>query len=196
MQQATQQNSEKPKPTCHCCKKQGRYRKQCHQLKREKDQAQNNTNCADKNNKKNGKQANSNSNKKFSNNTNANNTNNPGKRRPRPIYLPCETCGKTNHSTEKYYVGANAANRPSTRKRTGRTQPSPTEKCPEEPRWKCSSCSPNFKLETPRFYSGAACDRPETTEILKLPPIPEVVWQQPSEISTNQSNFKLLLSLQ
>ena len=30
----------------------------------------------------------------------------------------------------------------------------------------------------PRPHSGAAIDRPETTE---LPPIPEVVWQQPQE---------------
>ena len=28
------------------------------------------------------------------------------------LYPPCETCGKTNHSTERCYVGANAANRP------------------------------------------------------------------------------------
>ena len=32
----------------------------------------------------------------------------------------------------------------------------------------------------PRIHSGAAIDRPETTQ-LKLPPIPEVVWQQPQE---------------
>ena len=32
----------------------------------------------------------------------------------------------------------------------------------------------------PRLQSGAAIDRPETT-YLKLPPIPEVVWQQPHE---------------
>ena len=32
----------------------------------------------------------------------------------------------------------------------------------------------------PRIHSGAAIDRPETTH-LKLPPIPEVVWQQPQE---------------
>ena len=32
----------------------------------------------------------------------------------------------------------------------------------------------------PRLHSGAAIDRPETTH-LKLPPIPEVVWQQPQE---------------
>ena len=28
------------------------------------------------------------------------------------LYPPCETCGKTNHSTDRCYVGANAANRP------------------------------------------------------------------------------------
>ena len=58
-QQATQQNSEKPKPTCHHCKKLGHYRNQCRQLKREKDQARNNTNSADNNNG--GGQTNSNS---------------------------------------------------------------------------------------------------------------------------------------
>ena len=40
----------------------------------------------------------------------------------------------------------------------------------------------------PRLYSGAACDRPET-KISKLPPIPEVVWQQPIENVTNQDNI-------
>ena len=33
-------------------------------------------------------------------------------RKFRALYLPCETCGKTNHSTERCYVGANALNRP------------------------------------------------------------------------------------
>ena len=33
-------------------------------------------------------------------------------RNSRTLYPTCETCGKTNHSTERYYVGANAANRP------------------------------------------------------------------------------------
>ena len=32
----------------------------------------------------------------------------------------------------------------------------------------------------PHLYSGAAIDRPETTHTT-LPPIPEVVWQQPQE---------------
>ena len=39
---------------------------------------------------------------------------------------------------------------------------------------------PKFKLTMPRLHSGAAIDRPETTK-LKLPPIAEVVWQQPQE---------------
>ena len=33
-------------------------------------------------------------------------------RKSRTLYPPCETCGKTNHSTERCYAGANAANRP------------------------------------------------------------------------------------
>ena len=33
-------------------------------------------------------------------------------RKFRTLYPPCETCGKTNHSTKRCYVGANAANRP------------------------------------------------------------------------------------
>ena len=40
----------------------------------------------------------------------------------------------------------------------------------------------------PRLHSGAACDRPETNEISKLPPIPEFVWQQRTEIVTDQFN--------
>ena len=47
----------------------------------------------------------------------ANNTSNREDRRPRPVYLTCETCGKTNHSTEKCYFGAEAANRLPPRKR-------------------------------------------------------------------------------
>ena len=41
----------------------------------------------------------------------------------------------------------------------------------------------------PRLHSGAAIDRPVTNEIPNLPPIPEVVWQQPTENVTNQDNL-------
>ena len=99
-QQAPQQNSEQPKPTCYHCKKPGHNQNQCRQLKREKDQTRNNTNSAINNNGN--AQTNSNPNKKLSNNTKANNTNIQRDRRVRPVFPPCETCGRTNHSTEKY----------------------------------------------------------------------------------------------
>ena len=109
-QQAPQQNSKKHKPTCHHCKKPGHYENQCRQLKREKNQARGNTNSANNNNGS--AQTNSNHNNKVANNTKANNLNIQKDRRPRPVFPFCETCGRTNHSTEKCYLGANAANRP------------------------------------------------------------------------------------
>ena len=64
----------------------------------------------DNNNNIDSGQTNSNSNNKFPNNTNGNNTNNHKDRRPKHVYSPCEACGKSNHSTEKYYLGEKAAN--------------------------------------------------------------------------------------
>ena len=96
-QQAPQQNSDKPKPKCHHCKKPSHYQNQCRQLKREKDQTRNNTNSANNNNGS--AQTNSNPNDKVANNTKANKINNQRDRRSRPVYPPCETCGETNHST-------------------------------------------------------------------------------------------------
>ena len=40
----------------------------------------------------------------------------------------------------------------------------------------------------PCLHSGTARDRPETNGVARLPPIPEVVWQQPTENDTNQDN--------
>ena len=45
------------------------------------------------------------------NNTNANKTKNLKDVKPRPVYPPCENCDESNHSTEKCYFEANAANR-------------------------------------------------------------------------------------
>ena len=58
-------------------------------------------------------------------------------RNSRTLYPPCETCGKTNHSTERCYVGANAANRPleAQTSRTGRTR---------QYNWLCPGYSPTF----------------------------------------------------
>ena len=118
MQQGTQHNSEKPKPTCHHCKKPGHYRNQCRQLKREKDQGQNNTDSAANNKNNNGSaKTNSNPNHKAPVANKANNTNNQRDTKPRPVFPPCETCGRTNHSTERCYLAANAANRPPPRNR-------------------------------------------------------------------------------
>ena len=49
----------------------------------------------------------------ISSDTNDSNLNNHKiDRKSRTLYSSCETCGKTNHSTERCYVGANAVNRP------------------------------------------------------------------------------------
>ena len=116
-QQASQQNSNKPRPPCNHCKKQGHNQNQCRQLKREKDQTRNNTNSANNNNGS--AQTNSNpNNNKIAKNTKRNNINNQRDRRSRPEFPPCVTaCGRNNYSTEKCYLGANAANRPPPRKR-------------------------------------------------------------------------------
>ena len=115
-QQAPQQHSNKPRPTCHHCKKPDHYQNQCRQLKREKDQTRNSTNSANNNNGS--AQTNSNPNhNKVANNTKGSNANNQRDRRTTPVFAPCETCGRTNHSTERCYLGANAANRPPPRKR-------------------------------------------------------------------------------
>ena len=115
-QQAAQQNSNKPRPTCHYYRKPGHYQNQCRQLKREKDQTRNNTNSA--NNNDGSAQTNSNpNNNKVTNNTKGNNINNHRDRKSRPVFPLCGTCGWNNHSTEKCYLGANAANRPPPRNR-------------------------------------------------------------------------------
>ena len=107
-QQAPQQYSNKHKPTCRHCKNPGQYQNQCRQLKREKNQTRNSTNSASNN--IGSPQTNSNPNNKVANNTKGNNINNQRNRRPRPVFPPGETCGRTSHSTEKCYLGANAAN--------------------------------------------------------------------------------------
>ena len=115
-QQPPQQNSNKFRPTCHHCKKPGQYQNQCRQLKRKKDQKRNNTNSANNNNGS--AQTNSNpNNNKVTNNTKGNNINNHRDRKLRPVLPLWETCGRNNHSTEKCYFGANAANRPPPRNR-------------------------------------------------------------------------------
>ena len=44
----------------------------------------------------------------------------------------------------------------------------------------------------PRLHSGTASDRPEIAKNSKPPPIPEVVWQQPTENDTKQDNLNII----
>ena len=112
-QQPTNTNADRPKPTCHHCKKPGHYRNQCRLLKKQRETTENNqNNPGNKNSEANISNPNSNA-----NNNNNNRNNNRAEKKPKTVYPPCETCGKTNHSTEKCYFGANAANRPPPRHR-------------------------------------------------------------------------------
>ena len=107
-QQPTNTNADRPIPTFHHCKKPGHYKNQCRLLKKQREQTENNqNNPGNKNNAANTSNPNSNG-----NNTNNNKNSNKTERKPETVYPSCETCGKTNHSADRCYVGANAANRP------------------------------------------------------------------------------------
>ena len=106
----TNTKADRPKPTCHHCKKPRLYRNQCRL--REKTARTNwkyskyywkQKQCAKNSNPNNSVNINNHNNYKNSNRT---------ERKPETVYPPCETFGKTNHSAERCYVGANAANKP------------------------------------------------------------------------------------
>ena len=107
-------NADRTKPTCHYCKKPGHYKNQRRLLKKQREQTENNQNNPGNKNS-NANTSNPNSNVNSPNNNNRNN--NRDEIKPRTVYPYCETCDKTNHSTEKCYNGANAANRPPSRQR-------------------------------------------------------------------------------
>ena len=58
----------------------------------------------------NGGANNSNPNNNINNKKNNNHKKNGAQRKPKTVYLPCETCGKIYHSEEKCYFAANAVN--------------------------------------------------------------------------------------
>ena len=99
-------NADRPKPTCHHCKKPGHYRNQCRLLKKQREQTENNQNNPGN---KNSDANTSNPSSNVNNHNNSNKNSNRAERKPKTVYPPCETCGKTKHSTEKCYYGANAA---------------------------------------------------------------------------------------
>ena len=184
-QQTPQQNSNKPRPTCHHCKKPSHYQNQCRQLKREKDQTQIVSTMTMEAPKQ----------------TLTPTTTKLQTVPKETIYLIKETedlnlsFHPVRHVVELTTPQRNAILEQAQRTdrlheiddRKDRTKASRI--MPKQLRRKCPSCSPSFKLKTPRLHYGAACDRPETNKISKLPPIPEVVWQQPTENDTNQNNL-------
>ena len=114
-QQLTNANADRSNPTCHHCRKPRHFRNQCRLLKKQREETENNqNNPGNKNSDAN--------NYVPENNTNNNDHNNfknsnRAETKPETVHPPCETCGKKNHSAERCYVGANAANRPLPSKR-------------------------------------------------------------------------------
>ena len=107
-------NADRPRPTCHHCKKPRHYKNQCRLLEKQREQTeifQNNPG------NKNSDANTSNPNRNVNNRSNNNRNSNRAERKPKTVYPPCETCGETNHSTKGCYVRANAANRPLPRQR-------------------------------------------------------------------------------
>ena len=103
-QQPTSNNADRPKPTCHLCKKPGHYRNQCRLLKKQREQTENNQN---KPGNKSSDVNTYNPNGNVDNPNNNNRNSSRAERKPKTVYLLCATCGKTNHSTERCYHGAN-----------------------------------------------------------------------------------------
>ena len=107
-------STERTKPTCHYCKKAGHCKKQCRLLKKQREQTENNR---DNPGNKSSDANTSNSNGNVNNPNNNNRKSNRAERKPKTVYPPCETCGRTNHSTERCDHGANAVNGPPPRQR-------------------------------------------------------------------------------
>ena len=109
-QHATHINADRPKRTCHYCKKPGHYRNQCRLLKKQREQTEKTQNNPGN---RNSDADNSIPDNKTNNNNHINYKNcNRAEGKREFVYPPSETCGKTNESAERCYVGANAANRP------------------------------------------------------------------------------------
>ena len=94
----TNTNADRPKQTCHHCKKPGHYRNQCRLLKKQREQNEN-TQYTPGN--KNSDAKNSMPNNSVNNiNHNCYKNSNRAEKKQETVYSCCETCGETNHSTE------------------------------------------------------------------------------------------------
>ena len=109
-QKLTNANADRRKQTCQHWKKPGHYRNQCCLWKNRREQTENTQNTPGN---RNSDAKNSNRNNNVNNNNHNNYKNsNRAERKPETVHPPCETCDKTNQSTERCYVRANAAKRP------------------------------------------------------------------------------------
>ena len=113
-QHATSTNADRPEPTCKPRRKPVHYRSQCRQLEK------------DKKNKLRALKTMLGtktvvrlflSRKLTKTTTLTTKTKKRAERKPTTVYPPCETCGKTNQSTENCYFVVNAANGPPPRNR-------------------------------------------------------------------------------
>ena len=107
-------NADRTKPTCHYFKKAAHYKNQCRLLKKQREQTEINQNIPGN---KSSDVKTSKPNGNVNNPNNYNRNSNRAEKKPKTVYPPCETSGKTNHSTDRCYHGANAANRPPPRQR-------------------------------------------------------------------------------
>ena len=100
-------------------------------------------------------------------------------RKPGPVY---ETCDKPNFSTEKYYFGANAADRrpPRNRRPKGQNQVQQrNDQSISDGNFQAAAQTINWKCHvfTPELHV--------TTRTPTFPPFPKVVWQQLLETFTD-----------
>ena len=125
-QQPTNIIADRPKPTCHRCEKPGHYRNQCRLLKRQRELTENNQNNPGiKNSDANNSKPNSNVN---NNNNNNNKNSNRAKRKPKTVYPPCETCGKTKQIHREMLLWSQCSqSTASPAQKTGKTESGPTE---------------------------------------------------------------------
>ena len=107
-------NADRAKRTCHYCKKPGHYKNQFRSLKKQREQTEKNENNPGN---KSSDAITSNPNGNVINPNNNNRNSNRAERKPKTVYLPYETRGKTNQSTKRCYHGTNVANRPPPRQR-------------------------------------------------------------------------------
>ena len=104
---------------------------------------------------------------------------------------PVRELVKTNRPRERFFRSQHSKQAAYPGQETNWTGPSPTKRHPKQYNRECPGCSPTFKLEMPRLHYEAAIDKSETTKTI-LPPIPEVVWQQPPETSVETSKLVII----